>query len=102
MAQVRWTEEASQWLHTIHDYIAVESPRSAQKVVKGIYERAQLLADFPEIGYVYQREPDGVVRILLYGHYRIAYQVGDGGTVVILGIFHGRMEVERYLRLPEK
>jgi plasmid stabilization system protein ParE len=84
-------------MQAIHDYIAADSPRAAQKVVTGIYDRIQILADFPEIGYVYQREPDGLVRILLYGHYRIAYLLTDAETVTVLGVFHGAMDIERYL-----
>jgi toxin ParE1/3/4 len=84
-------------MQAIHDYIAADSPRAAQKVVTGIHDRIQILADFPEIGYVYQRELDGVVRILLYGHYRIAYLLTDTQTVTVLGVFHGAMDIERYL-----
>jgi len=98
VAQIRWTEEASRWLQDIHDYIAADNPNAAQRVVSGIYERIQVLAEFPEIGYVFQREDDGDVRILLYGHYRIAYRVERAETVTILGVFHGAMEIERYLQ----
>jgi hypothetical protein len=40
------------WLHDIHDYISNDSSISAQKVVTGIYDRTQILARFPEIGYI--------------------------------------------------
>jgi len=36
------------------------------------------------------------VRILLYGHYRIAYLVKDDGNVDILGVFHGALDITRY------
>ena len=32
-----------------------------------------MLREFPDIGYHYRSGEDGEVRILLYGHYRIAY-----------------------------
>ena len=38
MAEIRWTEEAANWLKEIHDYIAQDSPSAAAKVVSGIYE----------------------------------------------------------------
>ena len=50
MEEIRWTEEAHRWLRDIHDYIAEDSPDAAQKVVCGIYEKAQVLRRFPEIG----------------------------------------------------
>jgi len=54
MAEIRWTDEAVRWLHDIHDYISNDSPISAQKVVTGIYDRTQILARFPEIGYIFR------------------------------------------------
>ena len=37
------------------------------------------------------------VRILLSGDYRIAYLVKANADVDILGVFHGALEIERYL-----
>ncbi|MFQ5584394.1 MAG: type II toxin-antitoxin system RelE/ParE family toxin [Calditrichia bacterium] len=51
MVEIRWTEEAERWLRDIHDYIAANNPDAAQKVVSGIYEKAQTLSRFPEIGH---------------------------------------------------
>ena len=63
MVEIRWTEEAHRWLRDIHDYIAVDNPGAAQKVVSGIYEKVQVLRSFPEIGHKYRAE--GEVRVLL-------------------------------------
>ena len=98
MARIRWTNEAEKWLRDIHDYIAQDNPTAAQRVVSAIYEKAQLLKDFPEIGYKYRTESEGEIRILLYGHYRIAYLIRNKNLIDILGIFHGAMEIDRYLR----
>lgn len=97
MAEVRWTEEAHRWLRDIHDYIAIENPDAAQKVVSEIYGKAQVLRRFPEIGHKHHTEADGEVRILLYGHYRIAYFLKPATTIDILGIFHGALDIDRYL-----
>lgn len=64
--------------------------------MRGIYERAETLAAFPDRGYRYEGRPDEPVRILLYGHYRIAYLVRDEADDV-LGIFHGALDLERLL-----
>jgi plasmid stabilization system protein ParE len=98
VAQIIWTKESRRWLREIYDYIAEDSLDAAYKVVNGIYWRAQILADFPEIGHRYQRRPDQHVRILLYGHYRIAYAIGSQGNVYVLGVFHGALDLERYLK----
>ncbi len=96
MAEIRWSHEAAQWLKEIYEYIAQDNPVAAGKVVSGIYEKAQLLSDFPEIGYKYREEPEGEIRILLYGHYRIAYLIAED-SIEILGVFHGALQIERYL-----
>ncbi|MFZ5798332.1 MAG: type II toxin-antitoxin system RelE/ParE family toxin [Desulfobulbus sp.] len=96
MAKLRWTREAEQWLKDIHDYIAADKPEAAQKVIAAIYDKAQLLRDFPELGQKFREEPEGVIRILLYGHYRIAYLIKTDGVIDILGVFHGALDIDRY------
>lgn len=96
MAEIRWTEEAYRWLHDIYDYIAADDPDAARKVALGIYEKAQLLCLFPEIGHKYRTEAEGEIRILLYGHYRIAYLLKSSSSIDILGIFHGALDIDRY------
>ncbi len=96
MAKIRWSHEAEQWLKEIYEYIAQDNPTAAGKVVSGIYDKAQVLIDFPELGHKYRDEPEGDIRILLYGHYRIAYIITDD-YIDILGVFHGALDIERYL-----
>jgi plasmid stabilization system protein ParE len=96
MEKIRWSREAEQWLKEIYEYIAQDNPSAAEKVVSGIYDKAQLLSDFPELGQKYREEPEGDIRVLLYGHYRIAYIITDD-HIDILGVFHGALDIERYL-----
>ena len=65
---MRWTEEAHRWLRDIHEYISADNP-----------------------------EADGEIRILLYGHYRIAYLLKSESSIDILGVFHGALDIDRYL-----
>ena len=97
MAEIKWTLEAVKWLQDIHDYIAQDNLDVAHKVVSGIYEKAQILKEFPEIGYKYRSEQEGEIRILLYGHYRITYLVNVTESIEILGVFHGTLDIDRYL-----
>lgn len=95
MARITWTGEAQGWLRDIHDYIAADNPQAAADTVQGIYERAQDLTDFPELGARYWVSSRHV-RVLLYGHYRIAYLVREDGNIDILGVFHGALDITRY------
>ena len=98
MAKIRWSYEAEVWLKDIYDYIAQDNPSAAARVVEGIYEKAQILRQFPYIGYRYRSEKEGEIRILLYGHYRIAYlRWKDEDLVDILGVFNGALDIDRYL-----
>ena len=95
MAEIAWTEEAQRWLEDIFENIAADNPQAAARTVQGIHERAQVLARFPEIGHRYLSS-SRTVRILLYGHYRIAYLIKDDENIDIIGIFHGALDITRY------
>ena len=77
MAEIRWTDESAQWLQDIYEYISADSPDAAEKVISTIYEKAQVLIEHPEIGH--------------------KYQIKESGNIDILGIFHGSLDIDRYL-----
>ena len=97
MAEINWTLEAQAWLKDIHDYIAADNPEAAERTANGIYQRAQLLKQHPEMEHSYEAEDPRAIRILLYGHYRIAYLIKPDGDIDILGVFHGSLDMSRYL-----
>ena len=47
------------------------------------------------MGHRYHDDRD--IRILLYGHYRIAYLIKLNRDIDVLGVFHGSLEIERSL-----
>lgn len=99
MAKVRWTAEAQQWLKTIHDYIARDKPQAAIRTVRALHQKVDMLAKFPELGYRYEELENREVRILLYGHYRIAYSIEADGVIAVLGIFHSALDdINKYLK----
>lgn len=94
---IRWTEEAAIWLEDIYKYIAKDNPEAARRVMEKIFRKVQILYEFPEIGYHHSKEPEGEIRVLLYGHYRIAYLYRNPDMAEILGIFHGALGMRRYI-----
>jgi plasmid stabilization system protein ParE len=74
-----------------------DNPRAASRTIQAIYDRAQVLKKFPQIGHKYRDESEGEIRILLYGHYRIAYLIHHSEAVDILGVFHTALDIDRYL-----
>jgi plasmid stabilization system protein ParE len=97
MVEIHWTNEAELWLKDIYDYIALDKKSIAKKVITEIYQKVQILQSYPQIGYEYESDEHKEIRILLYGHYRIAYLIKDENTIDILGVFHGALDIERYL-----
>ena len=90
--------EALDWLEEIHRYIAADNPPAAIKVIDGIVAKAELLTEFPDIGTRLRVVLEGEVRMVLYGHYRIAYlHRGDADVVEILGVFHGALDIASYM-----
>jgi len=98
MVAIEWTQEAKSWLKDIHAYIAQDNKNIADKVIKEIYNKVQILASFPQIGYLYPNEDNLEIRILLYGHYRIAYLIREENSISVLGVFHGALDIQRYLK----
>lgn len=96
MAELNWTRESELWLKDIYDYIALDNPKAAAEVIEGIYEKAQTLKQFPEIGHKYETPEKEDIRILLYGHYRITYVILEN-RIDILGVFHGALDIDKYL-----
>jgi len=97
LAEINWTRESEVWLQDIYNYIAADNPDAAAQTINHIYEKVQLLRNHPRIGYSYEPAAPREVRILLYEHYRITYLVKTNGDIDILGIFHGALEIDRYL-----
>lgn len=97
MAKINWTSEAERWLKDIHAYIASDNPEAANRTVESIYDKVQTLTEFPQIGYKHDQIKNKEVRILLFGHYRIAYLIKPKDDIDILGIFHGSLDINRYL-----
>ena len=97
MAQVTWTLEAQTWLRDIYDFIAADNPLAAEKVVLGLHASGRSLQLHPRLGRRYVHITDREVRVLVRGHYRIAYLIkADSEDIEILGIFHGALPIERY------
>ena len=71
MAEITWTAEAQQWLEDIFEYIAQDNPQAAARTVHGIYERAQDLIQFPQLGSATRLrrafETDAVQRCAVHG-----------------------------------
>lgn len=63
----------------------------------GSSPKPSYLTTFPDIGTRLRIVPEGEVRMILYGHYRIAYlHWKEVELVEVLGVFHGALDIDRY------
>ena len=97
MVEINWTREAELWLRDIYNYIALDNSDAAKRTVVGIFQKVQLLTKHPRLGHRYEPENLREIRILIYGHYGIAYLIKSDNRIDILGVFHGALNIERYL-----
>ena len=73
--KVEWSEDASQDLADIAEYIALDNPRAAERMDALLSEAAGRLADFPRMGR--EGELPGTREIYPHRHYRIVYSTDD-------------------------
>jgi toxin ParE1/3/4 len=97
MAKIIWTDESLRWLREIDEYLAQQSNEAAARVVEGIYEKVQVLSQHPRAGFRYLPITNREVRVLLYGHYRVFYEVVGDEQVTVLGVFHAALDIRKYL-----
>ena len=90
MARLIWSPTSLRQLDEIAEYIAIDSPRQATRVVQRILTSAERLITFPESGAVVPEFPDGGVREILVFRFRVLYRfVKDDDVVRIVGVIHG-------------
>lgn len=93
MAQVIWSEPAIADLDAIADYIAIEIPDAAAKLVAQVFLHVEQLADHPESGSRPQELKRTRYRQIIEPPCRVFYRF-DGASVLILHV----MRSERLLR----
>ena len=93
MAQIKWTEPALQDLNEIAEYIALDKPSAAKKLVAKVFNSVKHLKEFPLSGKVPKALEDSRYREIIVGPCRIFYRL-DGELVFILYV----MRSERALR----
>jgi len=95
---VHWTQNALRHLRAIHDYIAQNSVRYAQRMVDQITRRSEELEQFPQLGSVVPEYEEESIREIAETPYRIIYRV-ENDRVTILAVVHGARQLP--LNLPE-
>ena len=96
MARLIWTEPALEDLGQIADYIALDDPAAAKRLVRKAFGKVELLREFPEMCPVPHDLPDSRYRHLVVRPLRIFYRV-EGDSVFIVYV----MRSERLLKASD-
>lgn len=96
MARLVWAEPALQDLEQIADYIALDDPEAAKRLVQHVFGQVELLEQLPDLCPVPHDLPDSRYKHLVVGPLRIFHRV-EGDTVYIVYV----MRSERDLRLVD-
>ncbi|MEI6166194.1 MAG: type II toxin-antitoxin system RelE/ParE family toxin [bacterium] len=87
MAEVKWTEQASDDLQAITEFIAHDSPEYACLFATDILDVVGRISIFPKIGRVVPEVTNPDIREVILGNYRIVYRL-RGYCVEILTVYH--------------
>lgn len=85
--RVHWTENAIGHLVNIYEYIAINSPTYAKRMVDKITIRSQQIEDYPMSGRKVPEYDADDVRELIEKPYRIIYRIKPG-QVDVLAVVH--------------
>lgn len=96
MAEVIWTEPALQELDAIAEYIALDNPAAASKLVKDVFDKTGRLESFPESGRMPPELPDSVYRELMVPPCRIFHRQ-EQQQVFILYVMREERQLRAYM-----
>jgi plasmid stabilization system protein ParE len=96
LVYVIWTNEALSDLCAIKDYISRTSPATAERFCWDLFEAPNRLQTFPMSGAVVPEFAIESLREILFGDYRILYQVAQGACYVRT-VVHGSRDLQRHI-----
>lgn len=86
MAEVIWTKIPVEDLAAIHEYIAKDSSKYAERLANKIVDRVEILYLNPKAGKVVPEFDNDHIRELIEGNYRIIYRIIKENKVRIVNI----------------
>ena len=96
MAEIVWTNPALDQLDEIAEYIALDKPQAASRLVKEIFSTVERLERFPDSGHVPSELPNSIYRELYVRPCRIFYRC-EGNTVFIIHVMREERQLRQFL-----
>ena len=96
MAQLNWTESALSDLNEIAEYIAIENPVAARKLVQGVFSSVGRLEQYPSSGRVPPELEGSRYREVVFGPCRIFYR-HTNDQVQVLYVMRSERQLRNFL-----
>ena len=81
--QIIWSPRSLRDVESIRDYIAQDSPRIADLVVRRIVKSVERLETFPESSRTVPERNDPEIREVISKPYRVVYRLREGNVEII-------------------
>ena len=86
--RIHWTQNAAEHLVNIYEYIALNSPTYAKRMVDRITRRSEQITDQPLSGRKVPEYQTEDIRELIEKPYRIIYRI-KADQIDVLAVIHG-------------
>ena len=96
MAQIIWTEPALSDLNAIAEYIALDKPSAAIKLVQKVFSSTDRLEQFPESGRKPPEFKKSKYLEVIVNPCRIFYRT-EGNKIYILYVMRSERKLRKYL-----
>lgn len=93
--QLEWSDEALEDIESIATYIEKDSPVYAKSVVFKIFEKAEIIRDFTELGRIVPELNDSTIREIFVYSYRLIYKI-DSNRILFVAVIHGKRLLENH------
>ncbi|MDD4884071.1 type II toxin-antitoxin system RelE/ParE family toxin [Sulfuricurvum sp.] len=93
--KLEWSNEALEDIESIATYIEKDSPVYAKSVVFKIFEKAEIIRDFTELGRIVPELNDSTIREIFVYSYRLIYKI-DSNRVLFVAVIHGKRLLENH------
>jgi toxin ParE1/3/4 len=88
MAKIIWSTLALEDLRAVYDYVSLNSPSFADRLVDTVIQRVEVLKKHPRIGRIVPEFSDENIRELIEGSYRIIYKMEGEDKIGVARIHH--------------
>jgi len=89
MVKINWTRQAIEDIYEIREYYRPRSEKYAEQLTEKVFEKANHLKQYPQMGRMVPEVERSEIRELIYKNYRIIYHVVSDNQIDILAVHNG-------------